>query len=41
MKCSLVCFSIVFDKIGSIEMGLKFEGSDLTPDFKRGIIFAS
>ena len=41
MKCSLVCFSIVFDKIGSIEMGLQFEGSDLSPDLKRGITFAS
>ena len=30
-----------FDKIGSIEMGLKFEGSDLSPDLKRGITFAS
>ena len=31
-----VCFSNGFDKIGSTEMGLKFEGSDLLPDLKRG-----
>ena len=36
-----VCFSNGFDKIGSTEMGLKFEGSDLLPDLKRGITFAS
>ena len=41
MTCSLACFSIGCDKIGSIEMGLKFEGSDLSPDLKRGITFAS
>ena len=29
-------FSNGFDKIGSTEMGLKFEGSDLLPDLKRG-----
>ena len=34
-------FSNRFDKIGSTEMGLKFEGSDLLPDLKRGITFAS
>ena len=41
MACSLICFSNGFDKIGSIEMGLKFEGSDLSPDLKRVITFAS
>ena len=41
MTNSLICFSNGFDKIGSIEMGLKFEGSDLLPDLKRGITFAS
>ena len=30
-----------FDNIGSTEMGLKFEGSNLSPDLKRGITFAS
>ena len=41
MTCSLACFSIGCDKIGSIEMGLKFEGPDLSPDLKTGITFAS
>ena len=37
----MICFTNGFDKEGSIEMGLKFEGSDLSPDLKRGITFAS
>ena len=41
ITCSLICFSDGFDKKGRIEMGLKFEGSDLSPDLKRGITFAS
>ena len=41
ITCSLICFSNGFDKIGSIEMGLKFEGSDLSPYLRRGITFAS
>ena len=34
-------FSNGFDKTGSTEIGVKFEGSDLSPDLKWGITFAS
>lgn len=29
-----------FERLGSKEIGGKFEGSDLSPDLKRGITFA-
>ena len=34
-------FSNGFDKIGSTEIGVKFEGSHLSPDLKWGRTFAS